>query len=112
LRAAWQHGGLTPAPRADDATFIRRASVDIVGTIPPPEAPTAFIASTNPDRRKKLVDTLLAAPQYAEHWMNYWDDVLMGREVKGPVVDRVAFRYWLRAPFQANAQWHGLLRAL
>ena len=112
LREAWQKEGLTPAPRTDDATFARRAYLDIVGTIPAPEATSAFVASADPDKRKKLADTLLASPQYAEHWMNYWDDVLMGREVKSPSVDRVAFRYWLRARFEANAPWSRIVSDL
>jgi hypothetical protein len=80
LHEAWQKQGLAPSPRADDATFVRRAYIDIVGTIPTPADTTAFVASTAPDKRQKLVDSLLASPAYAEHWMNYWDDVLMGRE--------------------------------
>ena len=112
LREAWQKQGLTPAPKSDDATFLRRAYVDIVGTIPTPEVTSAFVANKEPDKRKKLVDTLLASPSYAEHWMNYWDDTLMGREVKGPLVDRVAFRYWLRARFEANAPWDRIVRDL
>jgi len=112
LRQAWQAASLAPAPRADDSTFLRRAYVDIAGTIPPHEVVTAFLASTDPDKRKKLVESLLASPDYSEHWMNYWDDVLMGREVKGPVVDRVAFRYWLRARFEANAPWDRMVRDL
>ncbi|MBS2016092.1 MAG: DUF1549 domain-containing protein [Deltaproteobacteria bacterium] len=112
LRAAWKEKGLVPARRADDATFVRRVYVDIVGTIPPPDVAAAFVASEAPDKRKRLVDTLLASPDYGEHWMNYWDDVLMGREVKGPVVDRLAFRYWLRARFEANAPWDRIVRDL
>jgi hypothetical protein len=112
LREAWQHEGLVPAPRVDDATFLRRAYVDIVGTIPTPDATTAFVADAAPDKRTKVVGALLASPQYSEHWMNYWDDVLMGREAKGPVVDRLAFRYWLRARFEANAPWDRIVRDL
>lgn len=112
LREAWAKEHLTPAPRVDDATFVRRVYLDVVGTIPMPEATSAFVASTDPDKRCKLVDSLIAAPQYAEHWMNYWDDVLMGREVKSPVVDRVAFRYWLRARFEANAPWNRIVSEL
>jgi hypothetical protein len=112
LRAAWQRQGLVAAPRADDATFVRRAYVDVVGTIPPAEATTAFVTSADVDKRAKLIDALLGSPAYAEHWMNYWDDVLMGREVKGPVVDRMAFRYWLRARFEANAPWDRIVREL
>ncbi len=112
LREAWTKEGLAPAPRADDATFVRRAYLDIVGTIPAPEATSTFVASTDPEKRRKLVDTLLASPQYAEHWMNYWDDVLMGRELKSQAVDRVAFRYWLRARFEANAPWSRIVSDL
>ena len=112
LREAWQRDSLTAAPRADDATFVRRAYLDVVGTIPTPEETTAFVSSKEPDKRKKLIDALLASAPYAEHWMNYWDDVLMGREVKGPIVDRVAFRYWLRARFEANAPWDRIVRDL
>jgi hypothetical protein len=112
MHEAWQREGLTPAPRADDATFLRRVYLDVVGTIPPSDATAAFLADPSPDKRKKAVDSLLASPQYAEHWMNYWDDVLMGREVKGPLVDRVAFRYWLRARFEANAPWDRIVRDL
>ena len=112
LREAWEKERLTPAPRSDDATFVRRAYLDIVGTIPAPDATSAFVASTDPDKRRKLVDSLLAAPQYAEHWMNYWDDVLMGRELKSNTVDRVAFRYWLRARFEANAPWNRIVSDL
>lgn len=112
LRDAWKRAGVTPAPRADDATFLRRVYVDIVGSIPPPDVTTAFLASDAPDKRKKIVDTLLASPAYAEHWMNYWDDVLMGRETRGQDVDRLAFRYWLRARFAANSPWDRVVRDL
>lgn len=113
LRTAWQKENLTPAPPADDATFLRRAYIDIVGTIPPAEVTRVFLASDAPDKRRKLVDRLLDSPEYAEHWMNYWDDVLMGRELKGGQgVDRVAFRSWLRARFEANAPWDRVVRDL
>lgn len=112
LRDAWKAAGVTPAARADDATFVRRAYVDIIGTVPTPEATKKFIADGSPDKRKKLVDELLAAPAYAEHWMNYWDDVLMGRENRGQLVDRTAFRYWLRARFEANGPWDRMVKDL
>jgi hypothetical protein len=109
IAAEWQKDGITPAPAADDATYLRRAYVDIVGTTPPPDVVKAFVADASPDKRKKLVDKLLASPEYAEHWMNYWDDVLMGRETRGNVVDRMAFRQWLRGKFQANAPWNSIV---
>ncbi|MDB4943094.1 MAG: hypothetical protein JWP97_2628, partial [Labilithrix sp.] len=112
LRAAWQKAGLAPAARVDDATFLRRVYLDVVGTIPTPDQTTAFLASTDPDKRAHAVDALVASPAYSEHWMNYWDDVLMGREAKGQVVDRVAFRYWLRGRFAQNAHWNDVVSGL
>lgn len=118
LREEWKKAGVTPTVRCDDATFLRRAYVDIVGTIPPPDVTAKFLADTSPNKRDKLVEALLDwgekgnSPEYAEHWMNYWDDVLMGREVRGNLVDRVAFRFWLRARFSANAPWDRIVSDL
>ena len=105
LDAAWQKEGLSPAAPADDATFLRRVYLDLVGTIPPADVARAFVADPAPDKRAKVVDRLLASPEYATHWTEYWDDVLMGREVREPVVDRAGFRAWLRARFAENAPW-------
>jgi hypothetical protein len=84
---------------------LRRVYLDIVGTVPPIEVTTQFLADASPDKRAKLVDRLLASPEYADHWMNYWDDVLMGKGGGGNLVDRAAFRAWLHARFAANDPW-------
>ena len=113
LREAWRRAGVTPAPRSDDATFLRRAYVDIVGNVPPLEVTQHFLADTAPDKRAKLVDTLLASPAYADHWMTYWDDILMGQQPKGGnLVDRAAFRGWLRERFAASDPWDRIVTDL
>jgi hypothetical protein len=112
LRERWKAAGVVPASRADDATFLRRTYVDLVGTVPRPEVTASFLADASPDKRARLVDVLLASPDYAAHWMNYWDDVLMGRETKNNLTDRAAFRHWLRARFAENAPWDRLVRDL
>lgn len=113
LREQWSKAGVTPAPRADDATFLRRAYVDIVGTVPTVDQTNRFLTDSAPDKRAKLVEALLASPEYAEHWMNYWDDVLMGRSGKSPnVVDRVSFRLWLRGRFAKNESWDRVVAEL
>ncbi len=109
LRTEWSNAGVVPAARADDATFLRRAYVDVVGTIPPLDVTTAFLSDPRPDKRERLVEALLASPDYADHWTNYWDDVLMGGEAKNNLVDRGAFRDWLRGRFAANARWDRLV---
>jgi hypothetical protein len=105
LRDAWKRAGVVPAPRADDATFLRRAWIDIVGNVPTLEQARAFLDDRSPDKRAKLVDALLASDGYASHWTNYWDDVLIGKAAKSNLVDRGAFRAWLHARFSENTRW-------
>ncbi len=112
LRDEWKRAGIVPAPRADDATFLRRAYVDIAGTIPPPEVTASFLADTSAGKRAKLVDALLASPEYADHWTTYWDTILMGREARGNLVDRTALQSWLRGRFTANAPWDRIVSEL
>lgn len=66
----------TPKP-IDDATFARRAHLDLVGLLPEPEALAKFLADKSPDKRAKLVRELLANDTaYAEHWLTFWNDLL------------------------------------
>lgn len=116
LREEWKRANITPAPIADDATFLRRAYLDILGTVPSPDVTKRFLddaaAPSRAERRARLIESLLAAPEYAEHWMNYWDDVLMGREAKGNLVDRISFRFWLRAKLATNTPWDRMVSEL
>jgi hypothetical protein len=74
--AKLQEKGLTASPEADPRTLIRRAYVDLVGFKPPYEEVEAFAADRSPDRYEKLIDRLLASPQYGERWARYWLDVV------------------------------------
>jgi hypothetical protein len=112
LEAAWKAAGVTPADTVDDETFARRVTLDLIGTIPTVEQVTGLRDSKAADKRLAYIDRLLASPAYAEHFMNYWDDVLMGREVRGQIVDRAAFRAWLRQKFADNTPWDAVVREL
>src|SRR5262249_19836993 len=69
--------GFKPGPTVDDRVYARRVSLDIIGLIPPPQELEAFIAGSNPDKRSRLVQRLLADNQrYAEHWLTFWNDLL------------------------------------
>ena len=67
--------GLLPAPPADKRTLIRRAYLDLIGIIPPPEEVDAFIANRSPNSFETLIDRLLASPHYGERWGRHWLDV-------------------------------------
>jgi hypothetical protein len=114
LSAAWNKAGVTPTPRADDATWLRRAWLDVLGTIPPPEVVVRFLAqpSDDPAKRARMIDDLLDSPRWADHWTAYWDDVWMGRDARGPDVDRGAFRSWLHAAFARNAPYGEIVTQL
>ncbi|MEM8953998.1 MAG: PSD1 and planctomycete cytochrome C domain-containing protein [Verrucomicrobiota bacterium] len=61
----------------DDRTFVRRASLDLVGLLPTPAETTAFVAERSPDKHTTLVERLLKDNKaYAEHWMTFWNDAL------------------------------------
>lgn len=76
LQADWKKANLQGNPAADDNTFVRRLYLDVIGRIPTTREAEAFIASTEPDKRAKLVDTLLNSEAYVQHMYNYWADVL------------------------------------
>ncbi|MBX9579642.1 MAG: DUF1549 domain-containing protein, partial [Gemmataceae bacterium] len=75
--------GLAPSPEADRRTLIRRLTFDLHGLPPTPEDVTAFEQDPSPDAYEKLVDRLLAAPQYGERWARHWLDVVRFAESHG-----------------------------
>ena len=79
LEAAWRRRGLTPAPPADDRTFLRRVSLDLIGRIPTAAEAEAFLYDPDPAKRTALVDRLLAGDEAARHFREVWDALLMGR---------------------------------
>ena len=68
---------LARPPIASDSTFLRRAHLDLIGLLPTAEEVEAFLRDPSPDKRKRLVETLLARDtDYAEHWLSFWNDLL------------------------------------
>ncbi len=70
-----ESNGLKPAQVADRRTWIRRATFDLIGLPPTPEEIQAFLADESPDAFEKVLERLLAAPQYGERWGRHWLDV-------------------------------------
>lgn len=67
---------LQPAPQASRPTLIRRAYYDVTGLPPTPAQVRAFVADTSPEAWEKVVDQLLASPQYGERWGRHWLDLV------------------------------------
>lgn len=68
--------GLQPAPLCTDAVFVRRAYLDVIGTLPTAAEARAFLRDGSPRKRAALVDRLLARPEFADYWAMKWSDLL------------------------------------
>jgi mono/diheme cytochrome c family protein len=75
IAAKLQAAGPEPAPPADKATLIRRATFDLTGLPPTPEEIDAFLKDDSPRAFEKVIDRLLASPHYGEEWGRHWLDV-------------------------------------
>lgn len=81
--AQLEANALEPNPPADRRTLIRRATYDLTGLPPKPEAVEAFVRDPDPHAFEKLVDRLLESPQYGERWGRHWLDVVRFGESTG-----------------------------
>jgi hypothetical protein len=90
---------LAPSPKADKRALIRRASFDLTGLPPSPEEVNAFVTDCSPDAFGRVVERLLASPQYGERWARYWLDIARYADTKGYVFEeerRYPFAYTYR----------------
>lgn len=95
--------GLPASAIADDATFLRRVTIDIAGRLPTLEESEAFLADSTPDRRAKAIDRLLDSTDYAEYFANKWNAIL--RNKRRQTQDRIAtfaFHDWIRTSLHEN----------
>jgi hypothetical protein len=81
--ARLEAAGLRPAPPADKRTLLRRVTLDLIGLPPTPAEQRAFLADNSPDAFARVVDRLLARPEYGERWGRHWLDVVRYAESNG-----------------------------
>ena len=100
LRAA----ELTPLPKTDDLSFLRRVTLDTVGVIPTEEEVREFRTDNDPERRSRTIDRLLDDPRWADHWVPFWQDILAENPniVKPNLNNTGAFRWWIYESFYDN----------
>jgi len=101
---------LKPSPRADDAEFLRRASLDTIGTLPKPEDVRAFLADASLDKRERLIEDLLSRSEFVDYWSYKWSDMLLvnGRLLRPEAVK--AYYQWIRGQVEANTPWDEFVR--
>jgi hypothetical protein len=102
---------LPPAAGADDATFLRRVHLDVTGELPTPDEVRKFLADTQPDKRSKKIDELLARPGHAAFWTLKFCDLLKAADY-GVYADALSlehdaprFQEWVRARLAENVPY-------
>eukprot|EP00913_Durusdinium_trenchii_P023365 g21943.t1 len=87
---------IVPSSICDDATFLRRVSLDLTGTLPTATEAKRFLADKRPNKRSLLVETLMKRPEFADYWAMKWADLLrVDRQALGHK-GAYAFYRWIR----------------
>jgi hypothetical protein len=93
---------ILPSDLCTDAEFIRRAYLDLCGLLPTADEATKFLADKSPDKRAKLIDSLLERSEYADFWALKWSDVFRSNRKTIQVKGIHAFQLWLRENVAKN----------
>jgi hypothetical protein len=99
--------------RADEAEFVRRIHLDLIGRIPEANRVAAFLDSREPDKTAKLIDELLASPEYGRNFAILWQNRMGPRSgfVGGNVLEE-SLLPWLADGFNRNRPWNEMVRDL
>jgi hypothetical protein len=93
---------IAPSPPAPDEVFLRRAYLDATGLLPTSEEARAFLNDTRPDKRTRLIDDLLARPEFADLWALKWSDLLRAEEKSLDRKGVTLFHRWIRDSIAAG----------
>ena len=105
--------GIPPSPACDDATLLRRATLDIAGRLPTLAETEQFESDTAGDKRNALIERLLASPDYADYFANKWNTILRNRRSGGELkFANVAFHQWIRDSIDSGMPYDQFVRAI
>ncbi len=110
----WKALGIAPSESCTDAEFIRRASLDITGSLPTIAEIKAFVADAAPDKRARLVDGLLERPEYASYFAVKWADILRNKREGNESFARGTFTFydWIRENLARNMPYDRFVRSI
>ena len=103
---------ITPSPPATEATVLRRLYLDVIGRLPTPDEARAFLDDTTTDKRARLIDALLARPEYADHWASQWIDLLRPNPYRVGIKAVLNYDAWIRDAFRRNEPYDQFVREL
>jgi Protein of unknown function (DUF1553)/Protein of unknown function (DUF1549) len=101
-----------PAPLSSDREFIRRVYLDSIGTLPTPEELHRFLKDSRPDKRSRLIDSLLERPEYVSHWTVKFEDWFRNCQLHMQGRSMGAFKDWIRGWVAADQPYNQVVRQL
>jgi hypothetical protein len=119
LAAKWAEKGLKPVGAADKRVLLRRAYIDLIGLPPTAEQTEAFVKDNSPDAYEKVVDSLLASPQYGERWGRHFLDIWrysdwwgLGAELRNSQRHIWHWRDWTVESFNSDLGYDEMIRQM
>ena len=103
---------LPPSPACGDAEFVRRAHLDTTGVLPTVAETEEYTADADPHKREKLVDRLLAGPEFIDYWTYRFSDLLLVSTQRLPEPAMWSYSNWVRGHIEANTPWDEMVRDL
>lgn len=105
--------GMPPSEICDDATFLRRVTLDVAGRLPSTEETRKFLADKDATRRDRWIDGLLESPEYAEYFANKWSALLRNKRTDGTHKrGTYGFYHWIRDSLHANKPFDQFVREI
>ncbi|HTU16435.1 MAG TPA: DUF1553 domain-containing protein [Gemmataceae bacterium] len=101
---------IPPSPSCSDGEFMRRAYLDAAGILPKPEELEKFLADKSPDKRAKLIDSLLERPEFVDYWAYKWSDLLLITTRRLPQPAVWSFYQFVRQSVADNKPWDRFAR--
>jgi len=99
--------------QVDDATFLRRISLDLIGRPATPGEITRFGLTPSPTKRTEAVEQLLASDEYGENWARYWRDAILLRATNDrSAIVRESFGEWMAESLNKNHGWDNIVEDL
>ena len=95
---------------ATDEQFVRRLYLDTVGRVPTADEASSFLANSAPDKRAKLIDSLLHSPGYTMHMYNWLADTFRVKDEFGKGARAYLFQDWLKDQLAADRPWDALVK--
>jgi len=108
----WQKLGLQPSPLSDDATFIRRVTLDLCGRLPTVKEAREFLADQSPQKRNQLIDRLLDSPDYPAFFALRWGSILRNSRLAGAEDASYAFHNWMKDRIARNVPYDEFVRGV